>query len=116
MKSLVPSVSVAALVLPAHLVEPLELARWDVAEDDDGPPRPLTVPEDALQPTELARGVLQVLHMFVGLVPEVGVQAQQGETLSQFGLIKSSFKRQLKRQRGDDGVVSPPFSSKSCQI
>ena len=116
MKSLVASVSVAPLVLPAHLVEPLELARRDVAEDDDGPPRPLTVPEDALQPTELARGVLQVLHMFVGLVPEVGVQAQQGETLSQFGLIKSSFKRQLKRQRGDDGVVSPPFSSKSCQI
>ena len=71
--------SVAPLVLPAHLVEPLELARWDVAEDDDGPPRPLTVPEDALQPTELARGVLQVLHMFVGLVPEVGVQTDQGQ-------------------------------------
>ena len=76
MESLVTAVSITALVFSTKLIEPLELARGDVTEYDDGPVVCLALLEDPLEPGELTGRVHQVLNVSVGFVPEVGVQAQ----------------------------------------
>ena len=52
MEALVASMSVASLVFPTELVEPLKLTRRDVTEYDDGPALSLTLSQDPFQPTE----------------------------------------------------------------
>ena len=55
MEAPVPAVCVAALVLAAELVEPLELAGRDVAHDPGGAARHRQLGQDLLQPAEGGR-------------------------------------------------------------
>ena len=64
--------------LSNHLIEPLKLAGGNVTNDPSGGVPLLDVREDALEPGQHVPRVRQARRVFVGLVPQVRVQADHG--------------------------------------
>ena len=100
MEAIISPVCVAPLVLPALLIEPLKLARWDVPDDPGGGVPLLYAGQDAVKPGQHLPGVRHVRGVEVGLVPQVGVQADQGQVRRHLMLIKTTYNIRLKI--GDD--------------
>ena len=90
MKAQVSPVCVASLVLSAFLIESLKLAGGDVTDDPGGGIPLLEAGQDAVQPGQHLPRVLHVRGVHVGLVPQVGVQADQGQVSRQLMLVKTT--------------------------
>ena len=91
MEAVVSPVCVAPLVLPASLVESLELAGGDVPDDPGGGVPLLDAGQHAVQPGQHLPRVRHGRGVVVGLVPQVGVQADQGQVSRQLMLVKTTW-------------------------
>ena len=91
MEAIIAPVRVAPLVLPASLVESLELAGGDVPNDQGGGVPLLEAGQDAVQPGQHLPRVRHGRGVVVGLVPQVGVQADQGQVRRQLMLVKTAW-------------------------
>ena len=91
MEAIIAPVRVAPLVLPASLVESLELAGGDVPDDPGGGVPLLDAGHDAVKPGQHLPRVRHGRGVVVGLVPQVGVQADQGQVRRQLMLVKTTW-------------------------
>ena len=90
MEAIIAPVCVASLVLPASLVKSLELAGGDVADDPGGGVPLLEAGQDAVQPGQHLPRIRHGRGVVVGLVPQVGVQTDQGQVRRQMMLVKTA--------------------------
>ena len=98
-EAIIPPMCVAPLVLPAFLVEPLKFAGRDVPDDPGRGVPLLHVGQDAVQPGKHLPWVRHVRGVVVGLVPQVGVQADQRQVSRHLVLVKTTYNIRLKNWR-----------------
>ena len=91
MEAIIAPVCVTPLVLPASLVESLDFAGGDVPDDPGGGVPLLEAGQHAVQPGQHLPRVRHGRGVVVGLVPQVSVQADQGQVRRQLMLVKTTW-------------------------